>query len=90
MENLSPTLQKIQQIINHLTTNNHDLTWWWFNGFAPAEEAKKHDEHESDFPGFETNYIDQYQNGGYTGDEYAGYIYLELEPDVFAKIHYAM
>ena len=34
-------------------------------------------------------YVDQYQNGGYTGDDFAGYVYYPLPDGKFMKVHYS-
>ena len=35
-------------------------------------------------------WIDQYCNGGYTGDSYAGYVFVRLKKNRFLKYHYTM
>lgn len=35
-------------------------------------------------------YVDQYRNGGMTGDDFAGYCYVQLEENKFIKFHYEM
>jgi hypothetical protein len=35
-------------------------------------------------------YVDQYRNGGMTGDDFAGYCYVQLKENKFIKFHYEM
>lgn len=50
----------------------------------------KADKQKSDWPAIKCEWIDQYENGGYSGDSYAGYIYLQIKADRFLKLHYSM
>ena len=34
--------------------------------------------------------VDQYCNGGYAGDDFAGYIYIPLKEGLYLKSHYSM
>lgn len=36
------------------------------------------------------SWVDQYVNGGYTGDTYQGFCYVELKPEKYLKWHYSM
>lgn len=45
---------------------------------------------EEDFGSIQQFWVDQYENGGYTGDSYAGYIYVEIKPGKYLKAHYSM
>ena len=35
-------------------------------------------------------WVNQYSNGGFTGDSFAGYCYIELKPNRYLKFHYSM
>jgi len=35
-------------------------------------------------------YVDQYRNGGYTGDDFAGSVCIPLPDSLFLSFHYAM
>ncbi len=35
-------------------------------------------------------WVDQYQNGGYSGDSFAGYVYVRIQPGMYLKFHYSM
>lgn len=45
---------------------------------------------ENDYGPIKGCWVDQHINGGYTGDEYAGYVYVELKPGKYLKYYYAM
>lgn len=35
-------------------------------------------------------FVDQYCNGGYTGDEFAGWIHIKIDKNEYLKFHYTM
>jgi len=39
---------------------------------------------------FKYAYVNQYENGGYTGDSYAGWVRIPLSAGKFLKFHYSM
>lgn len=45
---------------------------------------------EEDWDEFDHIYVDQYVDGGFTGDEFAGYIYIPLKKGKYLKSHYSM
>lgn len=45
---------------------------------------------KSDYPAIKWEWVDQYENGGYSGDSYSGYIYIELKPNRYLKLNYSM
>lgn len=53
----------------------------------PGAEKDKQDESPYAF-GYA--YVNQYENGGYTGDSYAGWISIPLNAGKFLKFHYSM
>lgn len=53
----------------------------------PGSEKDKQDERGYAF-GYA--YVNQYENGGYTGDSYAGWVRIPLNAGKFLKFHYSM
>lgn len=53
----------------------------------PGSEKDKQDERGY---AFKFAYVNQYENGGYTGDSYAGYVRIPLNAGKFLKFHYSM
>lgn len=53
----------------------------------PGAEKDKQDERGY---AFKFAYVNQYCNGGYTGDSYAGYVLIPLNAGKFLKFHYSM
>lgn len=45
---------------------------------------------KEDFDSIQNYWVDQYENGGITGDSYAGYIYVEIKNGRYLKAHYSM
>lgn len=45
---------------------------------------------EEDWDSFDHVLVDQYRNGGYSGDDYAGYIYIPIGGGRYLKSHYSM
>jgi len=45
---------------------------------------------EEDYELIKGMWVDQYCNGGFTGDTFAGYCYIELKPNRYLKFHYSM
>lgn len=45
---------------------------------------------EYEYPMIKECWVDQYVNGGYTGDTYEGYCYVQIKPDKYLRYHYAM
>lgn len=45
---------------------------------------------EEDWGSFEHILVDQYCNGGYVGDDFAGYVFIPLRKDLYLKSHYSM
>lgn len=56
------------------------------------EIVDTHGGHRQDETGYAFRYIylDQYSNGGMSGDDYAGYVWIPLPKGKFLKFHYAM
>jgi len=48
------------------------------------------DEYSEDCYEFKKAYVDQYTNGGYSGDEFAGQVWLPITPKRYLTFHYAM
>jgi len=60
------------------------------NGIASKPGGHKID-HPDDMPSFiEEEWVNQYENGGYSGDSYAGFSYLKLAEDAWLVFHYSM
>lgn len=53
----------------------------------PGAERDKQDERGY---AFKVAYVNQYENGGYTGDSYAGWVLIPLNAGKFLKFHYSM
>lgn len=53
----------------------------------PGADRDKQNEREY---AFAYAYVDQYCNGGYTGDSYAGWVRIPLNAGKFLKFHYSM
>ena len=45
---------------------------------------------EEDYELIKGMWVDQYCNGGFTGDSFAGYCYIELKQNRYLKFHYSM
>jgi len=45
---------------------------------------------EEDWDSFDHILVDQYRNGGYVGDDFAGYIYIPVKDNTYLKAHYSM
>jgi hypothetical protein len=45
---------------------------------------------EEDWNSFDHIYVDQTTNGGYSGDEYAGHIYIPITKKLYLKSYYSM
>jgi hypothetical protein len=45
---------------------------------------------EEEWGSFDHILVDQYCNGGYAGDDFAGYIYIPLKEGLYLKSHYSM
>jgi hypothetical protein len=43
-----------------------------------------------DFEHLKEVFVDQYCNGGYVGDDFAGWVYIEINKDEYLKFHYSM
>lgn len=58
---------------------------------AEFEIVDTHGGHRQDEKGFAFRYIylDQYSNGGMSGDDYAGWVWIPLPKGKFLKFHYA-
>jgi hypothetical protein len=58
-------------------------------GIYPKREVRKMKPQkcEEEIP-FKIEYVDQTENGGYTGDSYSGYIYYPLNENWLIKFHY--
>lgn len=95
MERVFETILKVYQPkyankASELSAYAERLDSWEFLGLVATPRGKK-DEHPEDIPPFvEEEWIDQYQNGGYSGDSYAGYTYLKIAEDTYLKFHYQM
>lgn len=48
------------------------------------------DQQEEDWEEFNHIFVDQYENGGFSGDDFAGYIYIPLKENLYLKSHYSM
>lgn len=48
------------------------------------------DRQEEDWGSFDHIIVDQYVNGGYVGDEYAGWVYIPVQDGLYLKSHYNM
>lgn len=47
-------------------------------------------QNEEEYPLIKGCWVDQYVNGGYTGDTYEGYCYVQIKPEKYLKYHYSM
>jgi len=45
---------------------------------------------EEDWRSFDHVLVDQYCNGGYVGDDFAGYVYIPIGENKYLKSHYSM
>jgi len=45
---------------------------------------------DEDWRTFDHILVDQYENGGYEGDSFAGWIYIPLKDNKYLKSHYSM
>jgi len=45
---------------------------------------------EEDWGSFDHILVDQYVNGGYLGDDYAGWVYIPINNGLYLKSHYNM
>ena len=54
---------------------------------VPNPGIKKQNE---DWGSFDHILVDQYVNGGYLGDEFAGYVYIPINDGQYLKSHYSM
>jgi len=48
------------------------------------------DKQMEDWGEFDYVYVDQYCNGGHTGDDFAGFIYIPIKNGKYLKSHYSM
>jgi len=55
-----------------------------------VHDTEKGKYQNEDFETIKGCWVDQYQNGGYTGDSYAGYCYIELKLGRYLKWHYSI
>jgi hypothetical protein len=56
-----------------------------FTKSTPRAEKQK-----SEYPALKWEWVYQYENGGYSGDSYAGFVYVEIKPNRYLRMHYAM
>lgn len=45
---------------------------------------------KSDYPAIKWEWVDQYENGGYSGDSFSGFVYIQIKPGRFLRLHYSM
>ena len=76
------TKRFIKQIRELMEDGVHSLCF-----VRTTERGKKQ---KSDYSAIKWEWVDQYTNGGYLGDEYAGYIYVQVKPDRFLRMQYEM
>ena len=60
--------------------------------FEITEEApdKKHYQKETETEELEGIYVNQYQNGGYEGDSFAGQVWIKFIDNKYLTFHYSM
>lgn len=57
--------------------------------FAIVDEHRGHKQECTGYA-FRYIYLDQYSNGGYSGDDFAGWVWIPLPGAKFLKFHYSM
>lgn len=55
-----------------------------------SDIRKQIDKQMEDWETFDHIYVDQYLDGGMSGDAFAGYIYIPLKKEKYLKSHYSM
>jgi hypothetical protein len=61
--------------------------------FDITEENPKNEDAEDlsgDFDYLKTVWINQYCNGGYSGDDFAGWVFIKITDTKYLKFHYSM
>jgi hypothetical protein len=61
--------------------------------FEITEEKPKDEDIEDlsdDFDYLKTVWVDQYCNGGYIGDDFAGWVFIKITDIKYLKFHYSM
>jgi len=53
------------------------------------EPCKEADKQKEDWGAFDHTCVNQYRNGGYSGDDYAGYLYIPLPSGKYIEAHYS-
>lgn len=61
-----------------------------YNGILELTKKPSWKPQYEDWDAFDHIYVDQYIDGGMTGDEFAGYIYIPLKENLYLKSHYNM
>ena len=59
-------------------------------GLYELVECPNWDKQMEDWGVFDHIYVDQWQNGGMSGDDFAGDVCIPLKKDLYLKIHYQM
>lgn len=55
-----------------------------------SEEPKTKHRQSEDYDHLKEVWVDQYCNGGYTGDSFAGWIHIKINNKEYLKFHYSM
>lgn len=77
--------------VDELLTYVENLDDWHLMGIASRPSGKKADDNSEYLPSYiEEEWVNQYQDGGYSGDDYAGYTYLKLADDAWLMFNYYM
>ena len=78
-------VNKVKVLMEYLES----LDNWEFQGIE--NEHGGHKEHlDFSLPWTNYEYVNQYENGGYGGDSYAGHVWLPIAKKVYLKFHYSM
>lgn len=63
-----------------------DHTYW--NYLELVKEPAGKFQEDDEWGSFNGVWIDEHSNGGYWGDEYAGYLYIKLKENLYMKAYY--
>lgn len=93
-EENKPQYFLIRWLINLFLQAFNDDMAAYFEGITTKPKGDKQKAHYNYYlplflqPFFLKEWCDQWRNGGYTGDDYAGHIYIKIFPFVYLKFRY--
>ncbi len=59
-------------------------------GLYELVEKPNWDKQDEDWGSFDHIFVDQWMNGGMSGDDFEGDVYVPLKPDTYLKVRYQM